>query len=150
MIISFFGHADFSEKNKYEKPLFDLLCQLCKNANSVEFLLGGYGNFDSFAYNVCLEFKKAKKNVTLTFVTPYIGKYLENRPFLRDQYDQIVYPPLENVPKKFAIIKRNEWMINGSDCVICFIHKTYGGAFSSFNYAKKKNKKVFNIANGLP
>ena len=61
MIISFFGHANFSEKNKYEKPLFDLLCQLCKNANSVEFLLGGYGNFDSFAYNVCLEFKKAKK-----------------------------------------------------------------------------------------
>lgn len=150
MVISFFGHADFFEQEKYQKVLLDLILSLCKNEDSVEFLLGGYGNFDAFAYKICLKIKKVKSRVTLTFVTPYIGKYLENRPFLREQYDQIVYPELESVPKKFAIIKRNEWMINRSDYVICFVCKTYGGAFLSFKYAKKKNKKMINITNGLP
>ena len=35
-------------------------------------------------------------------------------------YDSTLYPPLENVPYKFAISKRNEWMINESDLIIAF------------------------------
>ena len=145
MVISFFGHADFCEQKDYHDSLYDLVLSLCKNQNSVELFFGGYGNFDSFCYNVCAEIKKIKGSVTLSYVTPYLGSYLEKRTYLQKRYDQIVYPEIENAPKRLAIIKRNEWMINKSDLVICYVNRSFGGAFYSLRYAKRKKKKIFNL-----
>ena len=146
MVISFFGHADFCEQKDYYNELFDLVLSLCKNQDSVELFFGGYGNFDSFCYSVCAEIKKTKKNVTLCYVTPYLGSYLEKRGYLQTKYDQVVYPEIENAPKRLAIIKRNEWMINKSDFVICYVNRSFGGALVCLKYALRKKKRVFNLA----
>ena len=61
-------------------------------------------------------------------------------------YDVSIYPPLENVPLRYAISRRNEWMVNEADLVIAYIKNTYGGAYKSFLYAKKKGKTVINLA----
>lgn len=61
-------------------------------------------------------------------------------------YDSIIYPPIENTPPKFAIIKRNEWMVNKSDLIIAYVNRSYGGAYKSFAYAEKKKKTIINLA----
>ena len=39
-----------------------------------------------------------------------------------------MYPLLENVIPRFAISKRNEWMIDKADLIIAFVNHEYGGA----------------------
>ena len=61
-------------------------------------------------------------------------------------YDEIAYPPLENIPPRLAIIKRNEWMIDKADIIIAYVEYSYGGAYKAFEYAGKKQKRIFNLA----
>jgi hypothetical protein len=62
-------------------------------------------------------------------------------------YDEFLYPPLEDVPLRFAITKRNEWMISQADTIIAFVNHTYGGAYKSLLYARRKNKSIISITN---
>ncbi len=41
-----------------------------------------------------------------------------NREMDTSRYDSTTYPPLENVPSRYAIVKRNGWMVWESDVVI--------------------------------
>lgn len=59
--------------------------------------------------------------------------------------DTSIYPPIENTPPKFAIIKRNEWMMTNADVVIAYVGREYGGAYRSLQIAKRKKKKIINI-----
>lgn len=144
MIISFFGHKDFSTRKEYKEKIFLLLEELAKN-NKVEAFIGGYGNFDSFILSCCTELKKSYKNLKIIFITPYIGKYLENRKSFLQKFDQIIYPPIENCHPRFAILRRNEWIINQSDKIIFYIDRNFGGAYTAMQYSLKKNKKIINI-----
>ena len=55
MIVTFCGHSDFFESNKYETLLIDILEREI-DACYAEMYLGGYGGFDSFAYACCKKF----------------------------------------------------------------------------------------------
>ena len=83
------------------------------------------------------------------FVTPYMTLTQQEKiKYLLDSrlYDSTIYPPLENTPPKFAILKRNEWMINAADLIIAFVTHSYGGTYKSFEYAKKKKKNLINLS----
>ena len=60
-------------------------------------------------------------------------------------YDSSIYPPIEKVPPKFAISKRNEWMITNSDLIIAYVNHNYGGAYKTLEIAKRRKKKIINI-----
>lgn len=146
MRISFCGHASFNGDSKYKKCLLDLLEELI-DGKDVEFYLGGYGSFDNFAYECCREYKKNHTNAVLIFVTPYINESFERNhlSFAKRKYDAIIYPPLENVPPKFAITHRNRYMVDISDVIISYISHSFGGAYQTYRYAQKKKKRIFNI-----
>ena len=38
-------------------------------------------------------------------------------------------------------------MINNSDLLICYVNKTWGGAYKTYKYAKNKQLKIINISN---
>ena len=59
--------------------------------------------------------------------------------------DSSIYPPIESVPLKFAIAKRNEWMMENADLVIAYVNRNYGGAYQSLQIAKRRKKKIINI-----
>lgn len=62
-------------------------------------------------------------------------------------FDDAIYPDLETVPKRLAIIKRNEWMINNSDFLIAYVDHDWGGAYKTLEYEEKRRKiKIINIA----
>ena len=62
-----------------------------------------------------------------------------------DLCDTSIYPPIENVPPRFAISKRNEWMMTNADLVIAYVNHNYGGAYQSLQVAKRRKKKIINI-----
>ena len=148
MIITFCGHSDYNETKEDERKILDFLTKNVGNAPA-ELYLGGYGAFDLFAHKCGKIYQKEHSNVKLIFITPYITvsyqkNHLKN---LEDMYDDIIYPQLENVPPKFAISYRNKWMIEKSDYVVACIDHSFGGAFTTYKYAKKCNKPILNLTN---
>ena len=47
---------------------------------------------------------------------------------------------------KYAISKRNDWMLSKSDAVISYVTHSYGGAARYYQKAIRQNKTVINIA----
>ena len=52
---------------------------------------------------------------------------------------------LETVPKRFAISKRNDWMIQQSDYAVCYVHKITGGAAKFREKAEKKGLNLCDV-----
>ncbi|MBO5882950.1 MAG: hypothetical protein J6Q78_00915 [Clostridia bacterium] len=146
MIVTFFGHAQFPNAKKYEQKVIEFFEQKIGDS-SVDFYLGGYGDFDSFAYDCCKKYKETHINASLVFVTPYMTiEYQRNHlAYQKERYDEIVYPEIEDKPLRFAISYRNKWMVEHADYVICGISCDYGGAYKAYQYAKRKGKPIFNV-----
>ncbi len=146
MIVAFCGHRDYFKKSEEKKRVMDFLNQRI-GEEKVEFFLGEYGGFDRFAFECCEEFKQTHPQARLVFVTPYLRfSNAEIDQINRKKFDQILYPELERVPLRFAILKRNQYMMEKADVVICFINHSWGGAYQTVLYAKKKGKEIFNLA----
>ena len=73
-------------------------------------------------------------------MTPYL-----NRDYDIFLYDEIVYPPLERVPLRYAIVKRNQWMVKNSDMLVAYIRYERGGAFEMLKYAERNKKPIIRI-----
>ena len=144
MRICFFGHADFTGSEELEYRLISIIHKYT-DTEDCEFLFGGYGRFDDFAF-YCVSKLVSPFAIRKTFVTPYITEsYQKNQlEYRKYKYDLVIYPEIENVPYKFAISARNKWIVEHSDIVICYVNHRYGGAYSIYSYAKKK-KQTFNL-----
>lgn len=143
MIVTFCGHACFYETNLLEQKLLSLLEDQIGN-HDADLYLGGYGAFDEFAYHCGKKYKEKHPNVRLIWITPYIRQ--SHSEYQQKKYDEIIYPAMENVSYKYAISHRNKWMIINADLVIAYIDHNWGGAFQTFQYARRKGKKIFNLA----
>jgi uncharacterized phage-like protein YoqJ len=112
MTVTFCGHTQISQSEKIENWLYDVTQKLIEQG-ATTFYLGGYGAFDSLAASVLREQKKQYPQIKLVLVLAYLntGKNTSG-------YDSTVYPPLETVPRRFAISHRNRWMVEASD-VVC-------------------------------
>ena len=142
LIITFFGHRDFIGTEEYENKLFAILENLI-GRNAVEFYLGGYGNGDAFFYQCCKKYQLLHQNAKLIFITPYLlSNDLQDK---TKKYDLVIYPELEKVPPKFAILHRNRYMIDKADIVITCIQYTKGGAYQAYLYAKKQGKTIIEL-----
>ena len=146
MTITFCGHSNFSFDNTVKEKLRELLLQEIRKNPACKFYLGGYGDFDSLCLNILKEIKADFPNIELLFITPYLDDNYSKLETAKLYYDGIIYPPLENVPLRFCILKRNEWMVNEADLVIAFVKYSWGGAAKTLEYAKRKKVGFFNLA----
>ena len=146
MVITFCGHAQFPIAEEYEQKLLAFLEEKIGD-NPADFYLGGYGAFDNFAYDCCKKYKKSHPNVSLILITPYMSvEYQRNHlEYQKNQYDEILYPEIEDKPLKFAISYRNKWMVEQADYLICGISHDWGGAYKTYQHAKRKNKPIWNL-----
>ena len=146
MIIAFCGHADYIKHEPHEQILLDILQTEIGN-NPVELFFGGYGSFDTFALQCGIKYRRMHPNTKLILVTPYLSKasfcYMKNN---KTTYDTVLYPPLENIPPKYAIVHRNRWIVEQADLIIAYVNHPWGGAFTTLQHAKKKEKRIFNLA----
>lgn len=136
MNVTFCGHAQIWQSEEIEKWLFHVTQNLIEQG-ATTFYLGGYGAFDSLAASVLREQKKRYRNIELVLVLAYL-----NTGRGTSGYDSTVYPPLETVPRRFAISHRNRWMVEAADVVVAYVLHDWGGAATTLRYAKQKDRKI--------
>lgn len=61
-----------------------------------------------------------------------------------DFTDFIMPVEIEKVPKCASIVKRNQWVVDNTDCIVCYICDKIGGAYRAVQYAQKHKKKIIN------
>ncbi len=120
---------------------------LIQNHNINYFWVGGYGEFDRMASRAIRELKKSYPHICLQLVLAYLPqKNKSELTYLYQLYDDLVYPEgLEIIPQRFAIVKRNQYMIANSDIIITYVNNESGGAYQALQHAQKMKKNVINL-----
>lgn len=135
MNVPFCGHSKIWKHEEVEKWLFNVTKKLIQQG-ATTFYLGGYGAFDSLAASVLRELKKGYPQIELILVLAYLNAERNT-----SGYDSTVYPPLEAVPRRFAITHRNRWMVDVADVVVAYVLHDWGGAATTLRYANQKAKR---------
>ena len=130
MIVTFCGHSKIYQTCEISKWL-DIILPSLIEGGAATFYLGGYGDFDSLAAAAVRRQKATYPSIEAVLVLAYL-----NRDADLSRYDSTTYPPLENVPPRYAIVRR-------SDVVISGVTHGWGGAAKTLDFAKRKQKIIF-------
>ena len=132
MICTFFGHRDTPQEIElYLKPI---LIDLIENKNINTFYVGNQGNFDKIVRKTLHQLKTDYPYINYTIVLAYLSPKIED-------FTNTIFPEgLEQVPPKYAISKRNYWMIQNSDYVICYVKHKIGVPLILRNMQKNRVK----------
>ncbi len=136
MIVTFCGHAQLSQGEQVKEWLYAVTHHLIEQG-ATTFFLGGYGDFDHLAASVLREQRKQHPQIELILVLAYLNTGRDT-----SGYDNTVYPPLETVPRRFAISHRNRWMVETADVVVAYVSHDWGGAATTLRYAQQKKKPI--------
>ena len=138
----FFGHSEVT--HNIRPKLTALIEKLITEENVTEFYVGNQGQFDSMAYSVLKELKGKYPHIRYTVVLAYMPDE-----HIKELYgEETLFPDgMETVPKRFAISKRNDWMIQQSGFAVCYVHKITGGAAKFREKCVKKGLRVTDVLN---
>ena len=119
----FFGHREVT--HNIRDKLKAIIENLITEDGVTEFYAGNQGQFDCIVFSVLKELKTEYPQIRYTVVLAYMPDE-----HIKELYgEDTLYPDgMESVPKKFAISKRNDWIIQQSGIAICYVHKITGGA----------------------
>ena len=110
-----------------------------------EFIVGNSGGFDRVATKALAETKKRHPEIRLSMLIAY---HPAQRPMqLPPEFDNSFYPPgMENVPRRFAILRANRYMADHCDYLIAYVWHTASKARELMEYAERKGISITNIA----
>lgn len=153
MTVVFCGHRNINGKEKeLTEKLAEALTAIFEKGKKFNYLIkfycGGYGKFDLLVSHVIDKVRKLFPSVNCekVLVVPYLNISLEKREALMLEYDHLLYPSIENVPYRFAIAKRNEWMVEQADIIVSYTEHNWGGAFQMVKFAEKKHKNILYLS----
>ena len=136
-IVAFAGHRYEWQSIGVEEKLLQILEDLINKGYTI-FYDGNYGAFDKKCADAVIQLK-------LVLILTYYHHDKEKYP-IPTCYDNTILPELEDLHYKQKITKRNEWIIDNCDILICHIQETYkSGAYNTVKYAKKQNKPIIYI-----
>lgn len=143
-VVCFAGHRDSWRCIGVEDKLKETLEQLIQKGYTT-FYDGGKGAFDSKCVYAVLDLKKKYKNIKLIHILTYYHHDKEKWE-LPPCFDGSLFPDIEECHPKQRITKRNEWIVDNSDILVCHIEETYkSGAYNMVKYAKKVGKPIIYI-----
>lgn len=145
-ICAFFGHRDCPCTEEIENNLARTIQNLIYSGID-EFWVGHQGNFDWLVHHVLKKLKKDNPQIKECIVlSSNPNKYSSTRQAsLHEQYDEIICPEeIFEGPARFAITRRNHYMVENCDAVICYIEYEKGGAYKAVKLASKLNKQISN------
>lgn len=134
----FIGHHD-AKDGIYPALLSEVELHITQNGVT-NFFVGHYGNFDRMAATAVKEVKVRHPDVQLMLVLPY-------HPAIRpietpDGFDGTYYPwEDERIPKRLAIVKTNQRMVDTCDYLIAYAWHHLGGSGQIVEYARKQEKR---------
>lgn len=121
-----------------EQQLIEVVEQHITQYGVTIFTVGHYGSFDSLVTRVLKKTKKQYPHIELYLLAPYALNQNRETP---EGFNSTFYPEgLETVPKAFAIVQANRYMIQNSDYLITYCHNI-GNTRNFVKYAQRREKK---------
>ena len=140
MVVTFIGHSDTSYD--IEPILKETIENLITNFNANLFYIGTHGNFDTMAKKCIIQLKQNYPHIKYYCVLAYIPRRINES----IDYSDTIFPSgIEKAPPKFAIIQRNNWMIENAEIVICYVRHTFSNSSKFLKIAQKKEKIIINL-----
>lgn len=134
----FVGHREASLE--IFPALMDAVEQHIIQYNVTEFIVGNYGGFDRMAAKAVIKVKERHPDVSLLMLIPY---HPTERPVeLPQGFDNTFYPPgMESVPRRFAIVRANRYVVDNTDYLIAYVWHPASNARNLVEYAKKRARR---------
>ncbi len=145
-ICCFIGHSEIPVD--ISEPLTAAVERHITEYGVTDFLVGQYGQFDRMAARTVMKAKERHPNIRLYLMLPYhpsLGRHLPDR----EGYDGFIYPADPDVPPFILAIPRlNRIIVRYSGYAIAFVRYTWGGAATTLDYARRRErKKLIHIEN---
>lgn len=132
-----------------EGRVLSVLEKLLEEDEAFCFYVGGMGEFDAMGARAVRQLKQhyPEKKIQIYLVLPYMKQSVNENKRLETLYDEIIIPmELEGCHYKSAIKKRNHWIVDRCSQMIYFIQRDFGGAYETYQYAKRKGLIIVNVA----
>lgn len=105
-----------------------------------EFIVGGYGHFDSLAGRAVLDAKRRHPSIRLTRLLAYHPA--ERTPLIPDGFDGSLYPPgLERTPRRLAIVRANRYAVDHARFLIAYVRHIASNSSQLLDYARKREHR---------
>ena len=137
MTVTFFGHRDAPQALRLS--LKKIICDLIEKEGADLFYVGNHGNFDALARGILEELRSVYHTFRYVVVLAYLPTKEE-----RFEYDTVYPETVAAAPPRFAIERRNRYMIAKSNAVITYI-RYKGGAAKWGAVAKRKGLRIFEL-----
>ena len=139
-VCTFFGHSECYGLDV--AMLRHALEELVKQGIT-EFVVGNHGQFDAMVFSCLQELSNDYPDISYSVALAYLPTHKQDY----DRYHgRSFYPEgVEIGPAKFAIERRNRYLISVSDVCLCFIDRTFGGAYKFARMAKKRGLRMINL-----
>lgn len=132
-VCTFFGHRECPEdiKPALTRAVERLICEEGVDC----FYVGNQGHFDAMVRSVLRQMGEKYPHIRYGVVLAYFPA--------GEGKDDTMFPEgLESVHPKFAIDRRNRWMIERCDYALGYVRHHWGGAAKYMDAAKSMGKRV--------
>lgn len=136
---TFFGHRDAPKE--IAPILRSAILSLIENHSIRLFYVGNHGSFDAMVRRQLSEMEKTH-GIRYYIVLAYLPKKGQQS---TDDPHTLFPENMETDPPRFAISKRNRWMLDHSQCVITYVQSEFGGAAQFKQRAQKAGKTVIEL-----
>ena len=140
MIVTFAGHHD-TPPHIYSL-LYKTLQHLIEGEGAKSFYVGDRGDFDKMAIYALKELKKIYPSIEYRVILAYMPREKGDD---REAENTLLPAEVAVAPARYAIDRRNRWMIANSDTVIVYVKRSYGGAAAFRKRALSKGKRIIDL-----
>ena len=136
-----FGHRNAPES--VLGTLRDVILSLVREGGECEFFVGNNGNFDYFSQCVLRDAHKSGVPLRYGIVLSFLGERA-----LSGEQGATVFPEgLEQALPKFAISKRNEWLIKNADCAVVYVKNKISNCGKLLEKTLARGIRIIHIEN---
>ena len=138
-VCTFFGHSECYglDAAVLRSAIEDLIQQ-----GVTEFVVGNHGQFDGMVFS-SLQNLSNDYEISYSVALAYLPTHKEDHDIY---YGHCFYPEGQEIgPAKFAIERRNRYLIDTADVCLCYVNHTFGGAYKFARMAKRRGLRVINL-----
>ncbi len=143
--VSLIGDRTLIKGGAWETDIAAILRSCIAAKEHVTFYVGRESEFDKAAAAAVKQMQTAfgKENSMLILVLPY---RIKEEGHYRSDYDDIYCPFPSQDCRRFAITRRNQWMVEHSDLLLTYVRDEQGEAHHAMVHASYKGVPIINIA----
>ena len=142
MRVTFFGHRDAPDR--VAAAVEGVLRPLIEKEKADVFYVGNHGHFDRMVQGVLFRLRKEYPHIQAIEVLAYMPE--QGDPLPAAALDTLLPAEVVRGLPRFALLRRNDWMLRESDTVVCYVTHDFGGAAGMKRKALAKGKRVIELS----